>query len=48
MTSPLKKDKMGVYIELLEADVWIHKTNTSISQIKTLGPQDQNEGRIWT
>jgi hypothetical protein len=26
-TSPLGEDKMGVYIELLEMDVWIHKTN---------------------
>jgi hypothetical protein len=27
MTLSLKEDKMGVYIELLETDVWIHKTN---------------------
>jgi hypothetical protein len=27
MTLPLKENKMGVYIELLETDVWIHKTN---------------------
>jgi hypothetical protein len=26
-TSPLKENKLGVYIELLETDVWIHKTN---------------------
>jgi hypothetical protein len=26
-TSPLEEDKMGVYIKLLEADVWIHKTH---------------------
>jgi hypothetical protein len=26
-TSPLEEDKMGVYIELLETNVWIHKTN---------------------
>jgi hypothetical protein len=26
-TLPLKKNKMRVYIELLETDVWIHKTN---------------------
>jgi hypothetical protein len=26
-TLPLKENKMGVYIELLETDVWIHKTN---------------------
>jgi hypothetical protein len=26
-TLPLKKDKWGVYIKLLETDVWIHKTN---------------------
>jgi hypothetical protein len=24
---PLKENKMGVYIKLLETDVWIHKTN---------------------
>jgi hypothetical protein len=29
-TSPLKEDKMGVYIELLETDVWIHKTNIAM------------------
>jgi hypothetical protein len=27
MTLPLKEDKTRVYIELLETDVWIHKTN---------------------
>jgi hypothetical protein len=27
MTLPLEGDKLGVYIELLETDVWIHKTN---------------------
>jgi hypothetical protein len=27
MTSPLKEDKLGVYIQLLETDVWIHETN---------------------
>jgi hypothetical protein len=27
MTLPLEEDKLGVYIELLETDVWIHKTN---------------------
>jgi hypothetical protein len=26
-TLSLEEDKMGVYIELLETDVWIHKTN---------------------
>jgi hypothetical protein len=26
MTLLLKENKMGVYIELLETDVWIHKT----------------------
>jgi hypothetical protein len=30
MTSPLEVDKMGVYIKLLEADVWIHKTNIAM------------------
>jgi hypothetical protein len=27
MTLPLKEKKMGVYIKLLETDVWINKTN---------------------
>jgi hypothetical protein len=27
--SPLQEDKMGVYIELLETDVWIHKMNVT-------------------
>jgi hypothetical protein len=27
MTLPLEEDKLGVYIKLLETDVWIHKTN---------------------
>jgi hypothetical protein len=27
MTLRLEEDKFGVYIELLETDVWIHKTN---------------------
>jgi Reverse transcriptase (RNA-dependent DNA polymerase) len=26
-TLPLKEDKLGVFIKLLETDVWIHKTN---------------------
>jgi hypothetical protein len=26
-TLPLKKNKVGVYIKLLETDVWIQKTN---------------------
>jgi hypothetical protein len=30
MTFPLEEDKMGVYIKLLEADVWIHKTNIAM------------------
>jgi hypothetical protein len=29
-TSPLEEDKMKVYIELLETNVWIHKTNIAI------------------
>jgi Reverse transcriptase (RNA-dependent DNA polymerase) len=29
-TLPLKEDKMGVYIKLLETDVWIHKTNIAM------------------
>jgi hypothetical protein len=27
MTLPLEEEKLGVYIKLLETDVWIHKTN---------------------
>jgi Reverse transcriptase (RNA-dependent DNA polymerase) len=27
VTLPLEEDKLGVYIKLLETDVWIHKTN---------------------
>jgi hypothetical protein len=27
MTLPLEEDKLGVYIKLLETDVWIHKSN---------------------
>jgi hypothetical protein len=30
MTLSLKKNKMGVYIKLLETDVWIHKTNIAM------------------
>jgi hypothetical protein len=30
MTLPLKENKMGVYIELLETDVWIYKTNIAM------------------
>jgi hypothetical protein len=30
MTFPLKENKIGVYIELLETDVWIHKTNIAM------------------
>jgi hypothetical protein len=29
-TLPLEEDKMGVYIKLLETDVWIHKTNIAM------------------
>jgi RNase H-like domain found in reverse transcriptase/Reverse transcriptase (RNA-dependent DNA polymerase) len=29
-TIPLKENKMGIYIELLETDVWIHKTNIAM------------------
>jgi hypothetical protein len=30
ITSPLEEDKMRVYIKLLKANVWIHKTNIAI------------------
>jgi hypothetical protein len=29
-TLPIVEDKLGVYIELLETDVWIHKTNIAM------------------
>jgi Retroviral aspartyl protease len=29
-TLPIKENKMGVYIRLLETDVWIHKTNITM------------------
>jgi hypothetical protein len=29
-TLPLEEDKLGVYIRLLETDVWIHKTNIAM------------------
>jgi Reverse transcriptase (RNA-dependent DNA polymerase) len=29
-TFPLEEDKLGVYIKLLETDVWIHKTNIAM------------------
>jgi hypothetical protein len=29
-TLPLEEDKLGVYIKLLEIDVWIHKTNIAM------------------
>jgi hypothetical protein len=29
-TSPLEEDKMKVYIELLETNLWIHKTNIAM------------------
>jgi hypothetical protein len=29
-TLPLEEDKLGVYIKLLETDVWIHKTNIAM------------------
>jgi hypothetical protein len=30
MTLPLEENKMGVYIKLLETDVWIYKTNIAM------------------
>jgi hypothetical protein len=29
-TSSLEEDKIGVYIRLLETNVWIHKTNIAM------------------
>jgi hypothetical protein len=33
MTLPLKENKMEVYIELLEMDVWIQKTNIAMELV---------------
>jgi hypothetical protein len=58
MTLPLKKNKMGAYLELLETDVWIHKTNiaTELATEKNSKKTDkrtnnwyqQNITNIWT
>jgi hypothetical protein len=57
-TLPLGENKMGVYIKLLETDVWIHKTNIAtelaIEEIvrkwtkRTNNWYQQNITNIWT
>jgi DNA-directed RNA polymerase subunit E'/Rpb7 len=48
MTSPLKEDKMGVYIELLEMDVWIHKTKIATElAIKENSKKRTKNTNIW-
>jgi hypothetical protein len=58
MTLPLEEDKLGVYIKLLETNVWIHKTNiatelaieeNSKKMDKTMNNwYRQNITNIWT
>jgi hypothetical protein len=54
-TRLLKENKMGVYIELLETDVWIQKTNIAMelaikenSKKWTNNWYQQNITNIWT
>jgi Reverse transcriptase (RNA-dependent DNA polymerase) len=47
-TSLLEEDKLGVYIELLETDVWIHKTNiaTELAIEKNSKKQDKTDEQL--
>jgi hypothetical protein len=47
-TLPLKKDKLGVFIELLETDVWIHKTNiaTELAIEENIKKQDKTDKQL--
>jgi hypothetical protein len=47
-TLPLKKDKLGVFIELLETDVWIHKTNiaTELAIEENSKEQDKTDEQL--
>jgi hypothetical protein len=48
MTLPLKENKMGVYIKLLETDVWIHKTNitTKLAIEENSKKQDKTDKQL--
>jgi hypothetical protein len=47
-TLPLKEDKLGVYIELLETDVWICKTNiaTELAIEENSKKQDKTDKQL--
>jgi hypothetical protein len=47
-TLPLKEDKLGIYIELLETDVWIHKTNivTELAIEENSKKQDKTDEQL--
>jgi hypothetical protein len=48
MTLPLKEDKLGVFIKLLETDVWIHKTNiaTELAIEENSKKQDKTDEQL--
>jgi hypothetical protein len=48
MTLPIVEDKLGVYIELLEIDVWIHKTNiaTELAIEENSKKQDKTDKQL--
>jgi hypothetical protein len=47
-TLPIVEDKLGVYIELLETDVWIHKTNiaTELAIEENSKKQDKTDEQL--
>jgi hypothetical protein len=47
-TLPIVEDKLGVYIELLETDVWIHKTNiaTELAIKENSKKQDKTDEQL--
>jgi hypothetical protein len=47
-TLPLKENKLGVYIKLLETDVWIHKTNiaTELAIEENSKKQDKTDEQL--
>jgi Retroviral aspartyl protease len=47
-TLPIVEDKLGVYIELLETDVWIHKTNiaTELAIEENSKKQDKTDKQL--
>jgi hypothetical protein len=48
MTLPIVEDKLGVYIKLLETDVWIHKTNiaTELAIEENSKKQDKTDEQL--